>query len=616
MIGAVRALISVVMLAGFYVVALVELIALIVVGVLIGDWVSGLLAVKVVVPVFVASIGALALSIWRAMRHKPEPVDGLPLTEAAAPELWATVRELAEAVRTRMPDEIRLVPDVNAAVSEHSRFLGLVGGRRFLYIGLPLLQAMSVDQLRAVIAHELGHYSGLHTRLAGVAYRGRLTIESTVGALSPYNPLGWGFRGYGLVYRLVDNVVARRQELAADRAAVRVAGRASAMAALRELPGLGAAWSFFFRRYVEPGWTAGFAPDDLFGGFGALVEARADELAELREREPEANASRWDTHPPIGARVAAMAGAPEIDRVPDTRRSGALLPDLTVTGRQLQELTIDAGDREVLRWPEFTAAAIAAAEQREADALLRAAARHTGTPQANLQSILDLVPGDRLADFAAPFFENATRREAVAAFAGPMTMLFRVAAVRSGAGHWQHSWSKPAEFVGADGTPLPLHEIADLAVSPQTLDEARKRLAELGIDPAVAGIVEERATARGARVIGGLANVTVDNHAHDVVLLSNGFVFVPDPGKIEKGRERLRALVGSLPAERLAERYRFLPFEEVASAAVEKRTPVRAVLTLHDGTVMIFREKWDGQDLESKSRETLLEVLGQLRLAT
>jgi Zn-dependent protease with chaperone function len=392
MIGAVRALVSVVMLAGFYVVALLELIALVVVGVLIGDWVSGLLAVKVVLPVFVASIGALAVAMWRAMRHKPEPAAGLLVTEAAAPELWATVRELATAVRTRMPDEIRLVPEVNAAVSEHARLLGLIGGRRFLYIGLPLLQALTVDQLRAVVAHELGHYSGLHTRLAGVAYRGRLTIAATVGALSPYNPLGWGFRGYGLLYRFVDNMVARRQELGADRAAVRVAGRASAMAALRELPGLDAAWRFFFRRYVEPGWTARFAPDDLFGGFGALVEARADELAVLREREPEAKTSIWDTHPPIGARVAAMAKAPEIDRVPDTRRSGALLPDLTATGRQMQDLMVDVGDRQVLPWPEFTAAAIAAAEQREADSVLRAAARTTRTPQANLGSFWTLLP--------------------------------------------------------------------------------------------------------------------------------------------------------------------------------------------------------------------------------
>ncbi|SNT11310.1 Zn-dependent protease with chaperone function [Asanoa hainanensis] len=612
MIGAVRALVSVVMLAGFYVVALVQLAALVVIGFLVHDWVSGLAAVKLVVPVLIASIGALAVAMWRAIRDKPELDEGVPLTEAEAPELWATVRELAAAVRTRMPDEIRLVPEVNAAVSEHPRLLGLLGGRRYLYIGLPLLQAMTVDQLRAVIAHELGHYSGMHTQLAGVAYRGRLTIAGTIGRLSTYNPLGWVFRGYARLYRLLDNVVSRRQELEADRAAVRVAGRTAAMSALRELPGLSAAWGFFFQRYVELGWTARFAPDDLFGGFGALLDARTDELAALREREPEDRSSAWDTHPPLGARVAAMADAPEVDRAADTRKAGALLPDLRATGMRMQEQLVDIADRQVLPWPDFTAAAIASADQRQADALFRAAARSTGTAQAGLETVLGLVPEGKLGDFAAPFFENATKREAAVQFAGPMTLLLRVAAVRSGAGRWQHSWSEPAVFTGNDGQPLGLREIAELAVSPDTLGEARKRLADLGIDPAAAAMVDERATARGAQVIAAMANVKIDDVAHDLLLLNNGFVFVSNPGDVDKGRERLRALVGSAPAEALAERHRFLPYEEIASTTIEKRTPIRATLTLHDGRQITLREKWDGEDLERNSRETLTEVLNEL----
>ncbi|MDG4823218.1 M48 family metalloprotease [Asanoa sp. WMMD1127] len=612
MVGAVRAFVSVVMLAGFYLVALVQLIALVVLAAWLTDQVSGFVAFKLLFPVLVATVCGLAVAMWRAIRHKPEPAAGVPLTPGEAPQLWATVQELAAAVRTRVPDEIRLVPDVNAAVSEDARLLGLLGGRRYLYIGLPLLQAMTVDQLRAVIAHELGHYSGLHTRLAGIAYRGRLTIAGTVGELSPYNPMGWVFRLYGGLYRLVDNVVARRQELEADRAAVRVAGRSAAIAALRELPGLDAAWGFYFRRYVEPGWTARFAPDDLFGGFGALVDARTAELAQLREREPERERSAWNTHPPIATRVKAMEKAPEVDRAPDARKAGALLPDLNALGRRMQQVMVEIGDRQVLPWPEFTAAAIAAGEQRDADAVLRAAARSTGTPEASLETILGLVADNKLGEFAQPFFTDATRREAAQHFAAPMTMLLRVAAVRCGVGRWQHSWSAPAEFTGADGTPLPLREIAELAVSPQTLDEARKRLEELGIDPAAAAIVDERATGQGSHVIGALANVKVDDFGHDVVLLNNGFVFVPDPGDIDKGRQRLRALVGSAPAEALAQRYRFVPYEEVASAVIEKQTPIRATLTLHDGRTIRLQERWNGEDLEKESRRTLTEVLGQL----
>jgi Zn-dependent protease with chaperone function len=612
MVGALRALVSVVMLAGFYLVALVQLIALVVVAFLISDWITGMVAFKLVLPVLVASVAALTVAMWRAIRHKPEPGGGVPVTDAEAPRLWATVRELAGAVRTRVPDEIRLVPDVNAAVSEHPRLLGLLGGRRFLYIGLPLLQALSVDELRAVLAHELGHYSGMHTRLAGIAYRGRLTIAVTIGELSPANPMGWAFRVYAHLYRLADNVVSRRQELEADRAAVRVAGRTNATAALRALPGLDAAWNFFFSRYVEPGWTARLAPDDLFGGFGALVEARADELAKLREQEPERKRSVWNTHPPIGVRVKAMAKAPEVDRQPDTRRAAVLLPDITATGKRMQQLMIEVGDRQVLPWPEFTAAAVAADEQREADALLRAAARSTGTQQAGLETILKLVADNKLGEFASPYFEHATRKEAAAQFAGPMALLLRVAAVRSGVGRWQHSWAGPATFTGTDGNPLPIREIAELAVSGQTLDEARERLAALGIDPAAAAIVDERANARGSHVIAGLANVKVDDFAHDILLLNNGFVFVPDPGDIDKGRRRLQGLVGSSPAETLARRYRFLPYEEVAGVTIERHTPIKATLNLHDGRQVALQERWHGESLEKKSRKTVADLFAQL----
>ncbi|WP_090793318.1 hypothetical protein [Asanoa ishikariensis] len=85
---------------------------------------------------------------------------------------------------------------------------------------------------------------------------------------------------------------------------------------------------------------------------------------------------------------------------------------------------------------------------------------------------------------------------------------------------------------------------------------------------------------------------------HDLLLLNNGFVFVPDPGDVDKGRERLRTLIGSAPAEKLAERHLFLPYEEVASTKIEKRAPIRATLTLHDGRRITLREKWDGEDLE------------------
>lgn len=609
MVATFRALASVVMLAGFYVVALIQLAGAVALVIWLSTVLSGVIALKIAFPLFVATVGAVSVALWKAIRAKPEPAPGLTVGPDQAPELWRTVHELATVVGTRVPNEIRLVPEVNAAVSEDTKLLGLISGRRILYIGIPLLQAMRVDQIRSVLAHELGHYSGRHTRLGAVAYRGRLAMGGTISRIGPRNPVGWVFRGYSRLYLLVDNAASRRQELEADRSSVQVAGRAAAASALRELPVLDAAWDFYFQRYVHPGWQAGYVPDDLFGGFNELIVARQAELDEMRGAEPEGGGSRWDTHPPIAERIGIIATAPDTSGASDDRPARVLLPDIAALGRRLQQVVVDAGDRTMLPWPEFTAAMVAAGVQREADAVFRALGRFTGTPDPGLPAVLELVQNGRLGEFAEQFFPNATRREAAGKFAEPMESLLRSAAVASGAARWQHSWSEPARFVGRNGQPLQLTEIAELAVALQTVPEAVARLTALGIDPAAGKVVQRRADASGARLVAALANIKVDGVDHDLLMLNRGLVFVSNPGKADKGTKRLRELVESAPIAELASRNQFLPFEELATATVRKAVPLKAELVLHDGRRLTLQEAWSSELLEKNSRDTLLEAL-------
>ncbi|GAA4679258.1 M48 family metallopeptidase [Phytohabitans rumicis] len=611
MVAAFRAGASVLMLAGFYVVALVQLAAAVALGVWLSTIMPGGVALKIIFPLVLATVGAAGVGLWKAIRAKPEPPQGLNVGPDQAPELWRTVHELAGAVGTRVPDEIRLVPEVNAAVHEQAHLLGLVGGRRTLYIGLPLLQAFTVDQLRAVLAHELGHYSHSHTRLGAIAYRGRLAIGGTINRIGPYNVAGWIFKGYARLYLLVDNASSRRQELEADQAAVRVAGRAAAAGALRELPVLDAAWGFYFSRYVEPGWEHGYVPDDVFGGFAELIAARKQELDELRGQEPPDEGSVWDTHPPIGERISAIAVTPDVPRAPDGRRAGVLVPDLTNAGRAMQRQMIDVGQRQVLPWNYFTAATATAELQRDADAVFRAIGRAIGAPQVGLATILDLVAANRLGHAAESLFPNATRREVPQRFTDAMGMLIGLAAVRSGVGYWQHSWSQPARLVGRDGQPLPTAEIAARAVWPQTVGEARGWLAHLGVDPAHAVLVEQRATATGAGVMAALSNVKLDGVEHDLLVLDKGLVFVGNPGKADKGKQRLHELVGSAPVEQIAAQHRFLPYEEITAVTFTKRVPLRADIGLHGGQTIALHETWGSELIAKDSRDLLESVLKQ-----
>ncbi|MBM2614423.1 M48 family metallopeptidase [Actinoplanes sp. LDG1-06] len=608
--AALRAAVSVAMLIGFYVLGVLQLA---VAGFLLYEiWthLSGTGAAKLSWLV-IAGFGAVAVGLWRALRHKPEEPEGLLLTPQQAPDLWRLVGDMAVAAGTRAPDEIRLVPEVNAAVSEDTKMLGLVAGTRRLYLGVPLLQTFTIDQMRSVIGHELGHYSGSHTRLAAITYRGRLALRETLNNVGKWNIAGWVFKAYGWLFLMVSNAVTRRQELEADEVSVRVAGVEAATSAMREIPVVAAAWNFYFGRYISYGWEQGFAPDDVFGGFRHLYYARAAELAGLREEEPDNETSRWDTHPSTGERIAAMRALPAMHHPADTRSATILFPHLHEAGLALQREVVDFGDRQVLPWAQFTAAAMGKSLQTGADRVFRSAARVAGVPEAGLAEVFGLVASRRLGELAVEFFPQSSKAEAAARFADIMEDLIALAALHSGVVAYQHSWSEPARLVDRWNQPVDLTEVAKLAVAPETLDLAVARIQQAGVRIEAARVVEARATASGADVIGLMANVKVDGQETDLILLNRGFLFVPAPKNKDEGEERIGRMIANNDVAELARTYRFVPFEEVTSAQVHKAVPINAELRLHNGSTVTLKESYTGATV-GDSRDTLEAVLGRI----
>lgn len=614
MVTTARAALAVLMLAGFYVFALALIGALGWFGLWALDNGSSRAGSQAIIACAIAAF-ALVAGLWRMARAKPEPPSGVVLTPTDAPELWATVTELARAADTRPPDEIRLIPEVNAAVQEDARLLGLVAGTRRLFLGVPLVMALDVAQVRSVLGHELGHYSRAHTRLGPITYRGQIAIFSTIHTLAR-SVVGWVLRGYAWLYVLVSAGVTRRQELEADRVSVRVAGREVARSALLELPVVDAAWGFYESAYVAPGWESGVAPtaEGFFGGFGALLAARTDELDRIRAEAPPAKASWSDTHPPIAARVALMEREPDVDLPRDTRPATSLVPGFETRAARLADEVVNWGDRRRVGWDELTAAAVGAEEQRAADTAYRAAARLAGVPTGTLGTVLDLLAAGRGPELAAqlglrPEDERGTApllREVV------LTVL-RASAVQAGAARWQHSWSGPAGLVAPDGSAVDLGPVADLAMDPARTTTARTHLAALGVDVTAAGQASERATAHGAQVITALGNVSVDGESRDVVVLDRGLVIAPCPKRKDGAKARLADLVSSTPPIDLAGRHRFVPFEDVADAVIRKRTPLAADLVLHDGRTVTLKEAWTGENLTKDASQTLLGILQSLQ---
>jgi Zn-dependent protease with chaperone function len=594
MVVVVRAFISVAMLAGFYVLALVQLVAGAALAIWVGSLTSGAIAAKLGFAVFAATVWAVGYGTWKALRTKPPEPHGLPLDRSTAPYLWAEVGHLAAVVGTRSPDEIYLVPDVNAAVEERSRLMGLIAGRRYMYIGMPLLQAFTVSQLRSVLAHELGHYSGKHTRLTGVAYRGRLALARTIAHIGPGNLAGWIFRLYGRLYVMVHNSLGRRQELEADLASVRVAGRDSAASALREVDVLAAAFAFYLNRYVGPGLEAGYAPADLFAGFGQLLHARADEIAQLRAEQPDGEQSIWDTHPPLAVRIAAIMAAPESTVPVDPRPAWTLVPAPDRAGRALQERILATGKHQVLPWGQFTAATATAHLQESMDVLLRTVSRAVNQPVPHAGVVLGYIANGWVDHVAAAVFPQASNpREARKLFVEPLAALFSLAAIRSGIARWQHSWTGPARLIAPDGSTLDLTGIAERAVDPATVHEAARQLAWYGIDVAAARHVEQQASAKRAEILAGVVNMVVGRRRTDVLVLSHGLLLVPGVPRLKArtAKRRMAEWIESGDSQELAaaQGNRFIAYEDIKAAPRVRRFPPKYELTLHNGEKLVIR---------------------------
>ncbi|MFG2354080.1 M48 family metalloprotease [Streptomyces sp. NPDC048521] len=490
-----RALRALVLLLGFYLLSLVLLAALIGLDVAMFSSGHGPIAAKVT---FVSVLLAVPVVRGMFMLRTPKDEDGpgVTVTEADEPRLWALVRELAAAAGTRAPDRILLTGEVNAAVSEEPRLLGLLPGPRRLYLGVPLLTGLTEAQLRAVLAHEYGHFTGGDTRLSALVVRGRVQIGRVIGQFhakandkvtadrarqeqaaakrvakgkkakevdtsgvgATYRMMAAIYTAYGKLYLRASLSTARGQEYAADLTAARIAGRDATASALREIPVLATSHDFYLDSYATLGLSARLLPPrgQFFGGFGRLLTAREPELVKLRAELPEEPASPYDSHPPMAERVRRIEALPADGRTDEAK--GSALSLLTAPERTLDALE-DAVLADEVRafpratgWEELLDASMATHLSAAHTPLHRALAAYTGQPP-TLSALLDVIDDGRLWRLAErlPLSEEAAaaKGRAFREFVRPVlrrslrTMVLAEFSSRSLL-HWEFSWSRPA----------------------------------------------------------------------------------------------------------------------------------------------------------------------------
>ena len=263
-------------------------------------------------PLFYAAGGA-AMLLFIYLARPGVRVHGRPLTRAEAPQLFAELDGLAGRLQVAGRTEVMLDDTFNAGALQTRGLFGVVGTRRVLLLGIPLLAALSREHLLGVIAHEFGHFSRRHGRLGHWLYRARVgwiefshQLERSDLALD--RAAAWCAERLVPYFSRLSFAHSRRCEYEADADAAAASGGPVFAGALTEVAVRARLWEEGFpRALARQRADSAEAPRDVLQRFAR--EAAAWPVQELEQWCAEAlreTASWLDTHPPLADRLAAL----------------------------------------------------------------------------------------------------------------------------------------------------------------------------------------------------------------------------------------------------------------------------------------------------------------------
>ncbi len=162
--------------------ALTYLIILLLAVLLTGLCIAGGVSLIVIKPMFItialgiglASLGVLILIFLLKFIFKSHKVGRSHLTEIneqQEPELFKMIREIVQSVGTNFPKKVYLSSEVNAAVFYDSSFWSMFFPvKKNLLIGLGLVNAVTKEELKAILSHEFGHFSQRTMKVGSYVY--------------------------------------------------------------------------------------------------------------------------------------------------------------------------------------------------------------------------------------------------------------------------------------------------------------------------------------------------------------------------------------------------------------------------------------------------------------
>lgn len=222
------------------------------------------------------------------VKHSADPTL-VEITPQDQPTLFAFLYKLADETGAPRPHKVFLSGRVNAGVFYDLSFWNLVfPSRKNLELGLGLVNTLTLDELKAVLAHEYGHFAQrtmavgrwvyISQQIAGHIVMSRSIFDRFLSGVSRIDIrvawIGWILRLFvwairavlDTAFRLVvlaHRALGREMEFNADRVAVSVSGSDSLVHALHRLGPADEAWEEAVS-FTSDEVFQGRSPPDLF----------------------------------------------------------------------------------------------------------------------------------------------------------------------------------------------------------------------------------------------------------------------------------------------------------------------------------------------------------------
>jgi len=252
-------------------------------------------------PQLIITVCALLLTVFMAkslfaVRRSGAP-SGIEVTPESEPRLFDFLNQLADEVGAPKPHRVFITPDVNAAVFYDLSLMNLiVPSKKNLIIGLGLVNVLSLGELKAVLAHEFGHFAQnsmmvgrwvyIAQQIIGHMVATRDWLDSLVRFISRIDIrvawfgwlislIIWSIRSlmdtlFGLVI-IAERALSREMEFNADLVAVSVTGSDALINALHKLQAADHAWQTAIN-IANREASGGKRVEDLFYAQKATIE--------------------------------------------------------------------------------------------------------------------------------------------------------------------------------------------------------------------------------------------------------------------------------------------------------------------------------------------------------